>query len=146
MLWSRPWINLPLLSIQLLIHGSPSTPHLFPTIPSSIPLKPPSTRPFSFIISPSSIDCCSQTGSCWKSSNSGLPLSHPAVNNEIKVTNCQEVVKLRLPLMCVCVCARKSLCGHAWHKHTPETLCMTHLMSLKFSNAHSASSEPSRDH
>lgn len=36
MLWSRPLINPPLLSIQLLIHGSPSTPHLFPIIPSSI--------------------------------------------------------------------------------------------------------------
>lgn len=78
---------------------------------------PPSTRPFSFIISPSSIDCCSQTGSCWKSSNSGLPLSHPAVNNEIKVTNCQEVGKLRLPLMCVCAKVSVWACmaqTHTW--------------------------------
>lgn len=70
------------------------------------------------------------------------PLSYLVVNNAIRVTDCQEGVELKLPPMCVCVYMCVSGTANA---HTPDAGCMTHLMSLKSFNAHSASSQPSRD-
>lgn len=99
-------LSLTALPIQLPIHQSPSSPHALPSIPSSIPFNIPIHTPlqshhFSIIYW---LVLLLWDREQWESSNSGTPLSYPAVNNAIRVTDCQEGAGLRLPLMCVCVC------------------------------------------
>lgn len=60
-------------------------------------------------------------------------LSYPAVNNAIRVTDCREGVELRLPPMCV------SLRTHTWRSAYDSSNVR------KSSNAHSASSQSSRN-
>lgn len=55
-------------------------------------------------------------------------LSYTAVNNAIRVTDCQEGAELRLLWMCVRVCLRECAFGCAF-AHTPDARRMTHLKS-----------------
>lgn len=126
------------LSVLPPIHQSPSTPHAFPSIPSSIPFNITihtrlQSHNFSII---HWLVLLLRQGAVKELKQLDL-LSYTAVNNAIRVTDCQEGAELRLPLMCVCL----SMCtrSHTW--------CSAYDSSKvrKSSNAHRASSKPSRN-
>lgn len=109
------------------VYHPPSTPHALASLPSSIPLNNTilarlQSHHFSIIhwLVP-----LLRQGAVKELKQLNL-LSYTAVNNAIRVTDCQEGAELRLLWMCVRVCLRVCAFGCAF-AHTPDARCMTHL-------------------
>lgn len=126
------------------VYHPPSTPHALSSLPSSIPLNNTilarlQSHHFSIIhwLVP-----LLRQGAVKELKQLNL-LSYTAVNNAIRVTDCQEGAEWRLLWMCVRVC----LCVCAWRCIRSHTWCSVYDSSKvhKSSNAHRASSKASRN-